>query len=98
MGRSSYGNSVKGASGSGGERCQGKGTTAQWEFCSNGQDGVDEVTDDCARASSGASKRSFGRQATGEYQGTNLDWGKGFLDPYFSLPLMIPTYVSRLIQ
>lgn len=66
MGRSNYGNSVKGVSGSGGEWCQGKGTTAQWELCSNGQDEVDEVTkaNNCARASSGASQKEFG--ATGD--------------------------------
>ena len=45
MGRSNYGNSVKGASGSGGEWCQGKGNMAQWKFCSNGQDEVDEVAE-----------------------------------------------------
>ena len=66
MGRSNYGNSVKGASGSGGEWCQGKGNLAQWQFCLNGQDGVDEMTeaDDCARASAGASKKEF--WATGD--------------------------------
>ena len=66
MGRSNYGNSAKGASGSGGEWCQGKGNTAQWECCSNGQDEANEVTeaDDLCTSIVRGIKKEFG--ATGD--------------------------------